>query len=313
MATNRRAGTATRGRGTSSNAQTAGGRAEAVRSNANGATDALPWMRGVEAWNGLLEAPARWAAQMSRTIAPQGQDSSPSLASSNDVWDYWVDAAQRQILFWDVLRKRGNQAIEHYRKGKPPVLVFASELVLDGRELARPTNYMLLRIIPEPGVVIDPKKRPFVIVDPRAGHGPGIGGMKESSQVGVAMRGGHPVYFVAFHPEPVPGQTIEDVGYAEGMFLQKVCELHPEAEGKPVVVGNCQAGWAIMMLAAAVPDLVGALSISGSPLSYWAGVEGKNPMRYTGGLLGGTWLTSLTGDLGNGIFDGAYLGRTSRT
>jgi pimeloyl-ACP methyl ester carboxylesterase len=86
-----------------------------------------------------------------------------------------------------------------------------------------------------------------------------------------------------------------------------VQELHPEADGKPVVVGNCQAGWAIMMLAAAAPDLVGLVSIAGSPLSYWAGVEGKNPMRYMGGLLGGTWLTSLCGDLGNDKFDGAYL------
>jgi Protein of unknown function (DUF3141) len=46
-------------------------------------------------------------------------------------------------------------------------------------------------------------------------------------------------------------------------------------------------------------------SIAGSPLAYWAGVHGKNPMRYTGGLLGGTWLTALIGDLGNGTFDGA--------
>jgi hypothetical protein len=30
-------------------------------------------------------------------------------------------------------------------------------------------------------------------------------------------------------------------------------------------------------------------------------------MRYMGGLLGGAWLTSLCGDLGNGKFDGAYL------
>ena len=30
-------------------------------------------------------------------------------------------------------------------------------------------------------------------------------------------------------------------------------------------------------------------------------------MRYTGGLLGGTWLASLVGDLGNGNFDGAHL------
>ena len=47
--------------------------------------------------------------------------------------------------------------------------------------------------------------------------------------------------------------------------------------------------------------------LAGSPLSYWAGVHGKNPMRYLGGLLGGTWLTALAGDLGNGIFDGANL------
>ena len=30
-------------------------------------------------------------------------------------------------------------------------------------------------------------------------------------------------------------------------------------------------------------------------------------MRYTGGLLGGRWLTSLASDLGNGRFDGAHL------
>ena len=30
-------------------------------------------------------------------------------------------------------------------------------------------------------------------------------------------------------------------------------------------------------------------------------------MRYTGGLLGGAWLTALMGDIGNGKFDGAWL------
>jgi pimeloyl-ACP methyl ester carboxylesterase len=231
----------------------------------------------------------------------------PASGFTKDAWDYWVDACQRSVLFWDVMRKRGNQAIEHYQKGKPPVLVFDYELVIDGRTLERPVNYMLLRIMPDPGIELDPSKRPFVIVDPRAGHGPGIGGSKEASQVGIALRAGHPVYFVAFYPEPEPGQTIADIAWAEAKFLRKVQELHPEADGKPVVVGNCQAGWAIMMLTAAAPDLVGLISIAGSPLSYWAGVEGKNPMRYMGGLLGGTWLTSLCGDLGNGKFDGAYL------
>jgi len=46
-------------------------------------------------------------------------------------------------------------------------------------------------------------------------------------------------------------------------------------------------------------------------MSYWGGAwsegEGDNPMRYAGGMLGGTWMASLAADLGNGLFDGAYL------
>ncbi|MBV8070192.1 MAG: DUF3141 domain-containing protein, partial [Acidobacteriaceae bacterium] len=41
--------------------------------------------------------------------------------------------------------------------------------------------------------------------------------------------------------------------------------------------------------------------------SYWGGVHGKNPMRYLGGMLGGSWLDRLTSDLGNGTFDAAWL------
>jgi hypothetical protein len=91
------------------------------------------------------------------------------------------------------------------------------------------------------------------------------------------------------------------------VFVEKVIELHPEADGKPCVIGNCQAGWAIMMLASVRPELFGPLIIAGSPLSYWQGVHGRNPMRYSGGLLGGSWLTALTSDLGGGKFDGAWL------
>jgi hypothetical protein len=62
-----------------------------------------------------------------------------------------------------------------------------------------------------------------------------------------------------------------------------------------------------MMMAAITPGRTGPIMLAGSPLSYWAGVRGKNPMRYLGGMLGGTWLTALSGDLGHGIFDGANL------
>jgi pimeloyl-ACP methyl ester carboxylesterase len=207
----------------------------------------------------------------------------------------------------DVLRQRGNASAEHNAREAPHVLSFEAELVLDGRLLPRPVNYALVRIVPPKGTAIDQSKRPFIVFDPRAGHGPGIGGMKHDSEIGVALRAGHPCYFVGFLPDPVPGQTIEDVCEAEARFVQEVAARHPNAEGKPCLIGNCQAGWQIMMMSATHPDLVGPIMLAGSPLSYWAGVHGKNPMRYLGGLLGGTWLTSLAGDLGDGIFDGANL------
>ncbi len=218
-----------------------------------------------------------------------------------------VDAAQRQVLFMDTMRERGNQYLEHRAKTVPHVLNYAAELVLDGRTLPRPVNYGLARIIPPAGVQIDPVRRPFVIVDPRAGHGPGIAGFKADSEIGVALKAGHPCYFVGFLPDPMPGQTIEDVARTEAVFLEKVIALHPDAEGKPCVIGNCQAGWAVMMLAAMRPELFGPIIIAGSPLSYWAGLKGGSPMRYSGGLLGGSWLTALTSDMGAGKFDGAWL------
>lgn len=238
--------------------------------------------------------------------SPRGNEP-PSPLMANPFAEYVKDATQRTILFLDVLRRRSEGYFEQKAQEVPHVLSFDVEVVLDGRALARPANYLLVRVKPPKGVVIDPRKRPFVVVDPRAGHGPGIGGFKADSEIGVASRAGHACYFVGFTPEPEPGQTIEDVMRAEEVFLEKIIELHPDADGKPCVIGNCQAGWAVMILAAVRPDLVGPIIVPGSPMSYWAGIKGRNPMRYTGGLLGGSWLTALMSDLGNGKFDGGYL------
>ncbi len=225
-------------------------------------------------------------------------------------WEYLIDASQRSSLFLDVLRERGNQYLAQSSKIAPHVLDFEvakEDVVMDGRVLERPVNYLLVRIRPPAGKPVDPRSRPFVVIDPRAGHGPGIGGFKAQSELGMAIESGHPAYFIGFLPEPVPGQTIEDIADAEARFLEKVIDLHPEADGKPFVIGNCQAGWAVMLVAAQRPELFGPILLAGSPLSYWAGVRGKNPMRYTGGLLGGSWLTALTSDLGHGKFDGSWL------
>lgn len=220
--------------------------------------------------------------------------------------DYAIDAAQRLVLTLDVLRERGNNDRAHEAAGTPPVLDYDYEIVLDGRDMPHPVNYQLLRIVPGPGIEVFAWKRPYMIIDPRAGHGAGIGGFKPDSQVGVALRAGHPVYFVVFRQHPEPGQTLADVMRAEAEFLREIARRHPHA-AKPVVVGNCQGGWATLVLAAANPDITGPLVINGAPVATWSGEVGENPMRYNGGLLGGALPALLISDLGRGEFDGAHL------
>jgi len=221
--------------------------------------------------------------------------------------EYAVDTWQRGILYADVIRQRGNQYQAHLAERVPNVLNFLSEVVMSGKDLPRPVNYWLVRIVPPHDKPADHMKRPFVVIDPRAGHGPGIGGFKVDSEIGVIIDAGHPCYFIGFLPDPIEGQTIEDVMQAEAAFLERIIELHPCPEGKPAVIGNCQAGWQILMTASIRPELFGPIIVAGAPLSYWAGWRGRDPMRYTAGLLGGSWLTAMSSDMGAGRFDGAWL------
>ncbi|MEO8755088.1 MAG: DUF3141 domain-containing protein, partial [Casimicrobiaceae bacterium] len=263
---------------------------------------------------GLLQRRVRAANERYKErVRAAGQQFASATTAPKTPFEFWrqwseytVDAAQRSVLYWDTLRRRGNQWLEHEAAGKPPVLKYKYEMIADARGYDRPANHALVRIIPPRGVEVDDTKRPFVIVDPRAGHGPGIGGSKEDSEVGVALAAGHPVYFVIFFPDPMPGQTLADVTDAEAEFIRIVAERHPRSQ-KPAIVGNCQGGWAVMMLAAARPEVAGPLVINGAPMSYWSGNDGESPMRYAGGLLGGAWLSLFASDLGAGKFDGAHL------
>lgn len=255
------------------------------------------------------------------------QSSFDAFSLANLACDYLVDRTQRSILFWDIMRKRGNIYQDHIKDGQPAILLFEFDTVIDGKTLEQPVNYSLLQIIDrrqkkakQPKLHKDRRRirhgkilteagspaRPIVVIDPRAGHGPGIGGSKMSSQIGIALEYGHPVYFITFTTDPQPGQTISAVHQAEIHFLEEVNRRHIKAP-RPAVIGNCQAGWAAALIGADRPDLTGPMIFNGSPLSYWGGVEGKNPMRYKGGLSGGIWLTSLMSDLGNDKFDGANL------
>ena len=73
--------------------------------------------------------------------------------------EYLTDAWQRTILTLDVMRRRAAQYEAHAAEAAPNVLDYRAELVMDGRTLARPVNYLLTRIVPPEGVAIDPLRR----------------------------------------------------------------------------------------------------------------------------------------------------------
>ena len=226
------------------------------------------------------------------------------------LWQQWLsystDSTKRLLQTAEILKDRGDIFIEHELAGCPPVLDYDYDIILDASTFDRPCNYVLLRIKPPEGVVTEETNRPYIIIDPRAGHGAGIGGFKPESQVGVALNNGRPVYFVAFKRLPEPTQTIADVTYAEARFVREVEKRHPDSQS-PVIVGNCQGGWAALILAATHPDIKGPIVMNGAPVAAWSGKVGVDPMRYKAGVNGGTWLAMMSADINNGVFDGAWL------
>jgi tellurite resistance protein len=232
---------------------------------------------------------------------------SDPLLSAAQLRDYLRDAQQRALLTADTLREAATAAQAHEDAGLKPVLAFDYDVVVEGTDLPRPVNYTLVRIRPPKGTPSTRADlRPWVIIDPRSGQGSGIGGFKAESEVGIALAEGYPVYFVIFSQFPEPGQTLADVTEAEVEFLRRIRAAHP-LTGKPFVTGNCQGGWATMILAATHPDLIGPIVIAGVPLSPWAGRLGQNPLRYLGGWTGGAMPAQMLADLGGGLFDGAAL------
>ncbi len=240
----------------------------------------------------------------------QEKSNAASRAWGFDAWSrYWADAAWRSVVTMDTLRERATDMQQHAAAGMPPLLHFESETVAEGSEFTPPSNYRLLRIT-RCGTDAWEKhvKRgaaPVIVVDPRAGHGPGIGGFKRDSEVGMALLEGHPTYFVVFDPEPVEGQTLGAVIDTLTRFIDIVAQRH---RGKPpIVYGNCQGGWAVTLALSHCNHKAGLAVLNGSPLSYWAGERGINPMRLAGGFTGGVWPAHLLADLGAGRFDGAWL------
>ena len=79
--------------------------------------------------------------------SPLGEFPASHLArTATDCAEYVRDSLERTVLFWDTLRQRANNMLAHERAGKPPLLDFDYETLLDARRFERPANYALLRI-----------------------------------------------------------------------------------------------------------------------------------------------------------------------
>ncbi|MGB8736104.1 MAG: DUF3141 domain-containing protein [Rhodomicrobium sp.] len=128
----------------------------------------------------------RWLSDMN-ALAPSLSDAKAAGAFKA----YAEDRSERWILFFDTLRQRGNSYLAREKDGFKLVLVLDYQILVDGRELDRPVNYALACVAP-PAEHARPRAdaRPFLIIDPRAGHGSGIGGSKAQSEVGVPLNDG---------------------------------------------------------------------------------------------------------------------------
>jgi hypothetical protein len=128
-------------------------------------------------------------------------------------------------------------------------------------------------------MAIDPNRRPFVVVDPRAGHS--RWGLKRAE---IGMGRAVPVLFHRISPGPVLGKPSNIMRGSH--FLEKSSPAS-RADGTPCVIGI--AGW------------LGDHDTHSHPADCLAsyccwftagtGLACARSMRYTGGLLGGSWLT----------------------
>ena len=96
--------------------------------------------------------------------------------------EYLSDAGQRAVLFTDAMRQCGNYFVEHENNANKTVLSWDHEVVVDGSKLDRPVNYSLVRIIASEDIRVREDGRPYIIIDPRAGHGSGIGGFNTKAR-----------------------------------------------------------------------------------------------------------------------------------
>ena len=69
------------------------------------------------------------------TATSKSRFSAPQLELMKAWSEYLVDSVERAVLFWDVMRKRGDNFLENTGRGGPPVLFFDYDVLIEGRTL----------------------------------------------------------------------------------------------------------------------------------------------------------------------------------
>lgn len=202
----------------------------------------------------------------------------------------------------DTLIERGENSL----KKQDYFSRYPIEKILDGKDSKYPCNYNLAKIIPPKELNFrKTKKRPVLICPPYT-RKPGIEILAETNQASVAWSLGYEVYYLPFNPTPVDGQEIDDTVRTLAIYIKYLQKLH--ANRKPILFGNCQAGWHAFLVGLHDPNLEYTLSAIGTPLSYWSGDPNDDSLRFSGAATGGAWIMAFLSDLiGGKVFDAASL------
>ena len=221
--------------------------------------------------------------------------------------EYWIDAAQRSILFWDVMRERGNAYREHLVEIAPHVLDYQVELLLDGRTFARPVNYVLVRVIPPQGTrsirrAVRSSSSIRVPATDRASAG-----SNPTAKSGSPSRPAIPAISSGSCPIPCPARPSRTSRAPRRLFSKRSSALHPDGRRQalrhrqlPGRLGGHDAGGRASR--AVRPDHLRGIA---------AVLLGRRARQKPDALYRRPSRRQLAhrahGDLGGGKFDGAWL------
>ena len=202
-------------------------------------------------------------------------------------------------------------------QGSPPVLHFDYETMVDGRTFERPVNYALVahhaagrrrRSIRSAG-------RTSSSIRARATARASAASRttrRSASRCAPATR----CTSSSSSRSRSPGRRCSTCAPPSSSSCARCASLHPDSP-KPAIVGNCQGGWAAMMLAAADPDDTGPIVINGAPMSYWGGAWRKaratTRCATPAGCSAASWLASFAPTSATACSTAPTWCRTSRT